>query len=81
MTPMQLYSFGADCVGGSSAKNVLGVLLDNKWNLSWQCALAAKEVNCILGCVSKSPASRAREMILPSIWGLQDHIWSTSSIF
>lgn len=63
--PMQLFGLGADCVGGSSAKNVLGVLLDNKFNMSWQCALVAKEDNCILGCVSKSVASRAREMIFP----------------
>lgn len=79
--PMQLFGLGADCVGGSSAKNVLGVLLDNKFNMSWQCALVAKEDNCILGCVSKSVASRAREMIFPSIWHLQDCIWSTASIF
>lgn len=49
--PMQRYNLGADCVGGSSAKKVLGVPLYNKLNMSCQCALAAKEANCILGCV------------------------------
>ena len=79
--PMQPYSLGADCAGGSSAKKVPSVLLDNKLNMSWQCVLAAKEANSIPGCGSKSVASRAREMILPSIWHLRDHIWSTTSSF
>jgi len=33
--------------------------------MSQQCALAAKKVHDILGCIKKSVASRSREVILP----------------
>ena len=33
--------------------------------MSQQCALIVQKGNCILGCIKKIVASRAREMILP----------------
>jgi len=43
----------------------LGVLVDDKLTMSWQCALVAKNANGILGCIKKSVASRLREVLLP----------------
>jgi len=41
------------------------VLLDEKLDMSHQCALAAQKANHTLGCTKSSVASRMREGILP----------------
>ena len=43
----------------------LGLLVDAKLNVSQRCALAAVQVNGILGCIRQSIVSRSREVILP----------------
>ncbi|PKU39984.1 hypothetical protein llap_9705 [Limosa lapponica baueri] len=61
---MYKYRLEADLMESSSVEKDLGVLLDNKLNMSQQHAFEAKKANGILGCIKKSVASRLREVIL-----------------
>jgi len=49
---------GADLLGSSSVERDLGVLVDDKFPMSQQCALVAKKANGILAFFKKSVASR-----------------------
>ncbi|KAJ7406300.1 hypothetical protein BTVI_65897 [Pitangus sulphuratus] len=64
------------------AKKDLGMMIDERLDMSWQCVLAAQKANCILGFIQSSLAGKA---ILPlystlvrrhqeyciQLWGLQ----------
>ncbi|KFV74245.1 hypothetical protein N307_14581, partial [Dryobates pubescens] len=65
--PMQSYrlGLGSDWLESSPEEKDLGILVDEKLNMSQQCALAAQNVNYILGCIKRSIASRLRELIVP----------------
>jgi len=56
---------GREWLQSSSEEKDLGVSVDERPNMSCQCALAAQEANCILGCIKRSVTSRSREVILP----------------
>lgn len=49
----------------SNPEKDLGMLVDKKLNMIWQCVFAAQNTKHILGCVKRNTASEPREVMLP----------------
>lgn len=41
-------------------------LVDERLDMTCQCALSTQKASCILGCIKRSDASRLREVLSPS---------------
>lgn len=76
-TTYQDFSCGYPVIGHCSkrspAEKDLRIVVNEKLDVSHQCALTAPRATCILDCIKSSMASRLREEILPLCSTLRPH--------
>ena len=84
--PWYQYRLREEGIESSPFKKDPRILVDEKLDRRWKCALAAQKANCILGCIKRSVASRWKEVILPLCSSLLRahlescvHLWSLAA--
>ena len=63
--PKHKYKLRGEWIKSSPDEKDLGVLADEKLNMSQQCVLAVQKASCILSCIKRVMASRSREVNVP----------------
>ncbi|RMC07475.1 hypothetical protein DUI87_16948 [Hirundo rustica rustica] len=62
--PRKTQRMGREWIESRPEDKDLGVLVDEKLNMTQPCALTAQRLNLILGCIQSSVAHRVKERIL-----------------
>jgi len=71
--PCYQYRLGNEGFESSPSEKDLRALVEEKLDMSHQCALTAQKANNALSCIKRSVASRAREMTLPLYFAMSRH--------
>ncbi|KAJ7411541.1 hypothetical protein WISP_102391 [Willisornis vidua] len=63
--PQHQYRLGDKQMKSTPVKKDLEVMVDERTDMSWQCAFAAQKANSFLGCSERTVPSRLSEVTLP----------------